>query len=357
MQPVLIELLRAPALAAELTPVQWDAAVRQARSAGMLARVGAWLELFGAIDAVPGPVRRHMMWSNTLAEACHREIRDEARELRDLLSAVRGPVVLLKGSAYVLHYREAAAGRFFEDIDLLVPETYLRDVESRLLSSGWICTHLNRYDQRYYRQWMHELPPLQHIRRGTTVDVHFNILPIRGRVQVSAEKLLEKARPLSGLPGMQVLCEEDLVLHSMVHLLHNEVWDSALRDLTDLALLLRARECEGSFPGRLAARAEELGLAPQLAVAAALLRGVLGYQGDAVMGAAAPYDRWGVSTLERLMARAVEPAHPTSTTYAASVARWLLFLRGQWLKLPYPLLARHLLHKAVDGLRISQQTT
>jgi hypothetical protein len=351
VQPVLIELLREPALTPELTLAQWDAAVRQARSAGMLARLATWLELFGAIDEVPVAVRRHMYWSGTLAEACHREIRDEARDLRDLLSAVPGPVVLLKGSAYVLHYREAAAGRFFEDIDLLVPEAHLGAVESRLLTSGWIWTHLNHYDQRYYRQWMHELPPLQHMHRGTTVDVHFNILPIQGRVRVPAEKLFEQARPLSDLPGMQVLCEEDLVLHSAVHMLHNEAWDSALRDLTDLALLLRAREVDASFPDRLAARADELGLARQLAVAAMLLRAVLGYEGAVDCG------RRRLSALEGLMVRAVEPAHPSCATYVASMARWLLFLRGHWLKLPYPLLARHLLHKAVDGLRVAQPTT
>jgi hypothetical protein len=32
--------------------------------------------------------------------------------------------------------------------------------------AGWAATHHDAYDQRYYRQWMHELPPMQPYARG-----------------------------------------------------------------------------------------------------------------------------------------------------------------------------------------------
>ena len=42
-------------------------------------------------------------------------------------------------------------------------------------------THHSAYDQRYYREWMHELPPLLHVRRQTALDVHHAIAPETAR--------------------------------------------------------------------------------------------------------------------------------------------------------------------------------
>ena len=39
------------------------------------------------------------------------------------------------------------------------------------MSCGWATTHHSPYDQRYYRTWMHELPPLRHAVRGSIL--HF----------------------------------------------------------------------------------------------------------------------------------------------------------------------------------------
>ena len=63
----------------------------------------------------------------------------------------------------------------------------LRDVsesgaaEAALMLDGWASGHRSAYDQRYYRTWMHELPPMQHIQRGTVLDVHHAIAPLMPR--------------------------------------------------------------------------------------------------------------------------------------------------------------------------------
>jgi hypothetical protein len=67
----------------------------------------------------------------------------------------------------------------FSDVDVLVPRDRLADVEAALMLAGWASTNPSEYDQHYYRRWMHELPPLQHIRRQTVLDVHHAILPTR----------------------------------------------------------------------------------------------------------------------------------------------------------------------------------
>ena len=54
---------------------------------------------------------------------------------------------------------------------------------------GWATTHHDPYDQRYYRRWMHELPPMLHIRRMTLLDVHHAIVPATADLKPSSEAL------------------------------------------------------------------------------------------------------------------------------------------------------------------------
>ena len=88
-------------------------------------------------------------------------------ERRKVLATVDVDLVLLKGAAYLMAGLPAARGRVFSDVDILVPVARLAEVENALMLHGWSTTHHNAYDQRYYRQWMHELPPLaQHPEDG-----------------------------------------------------------------------------------------------------------------------------------------------------------------------------------------------
>ncbi len=84
---------------------------------------------------------------------------------------------MLKGAAYLVADLPSSAGRLFSDVDILVPKPRLPEVESHLTMHGWMTTHHSGYDQRYYRERMHELPPMEHVHRGTTIDVHHTILP------------------------------------------------------------------------------------------------------------------------------------------------------------------------------------
>jgi len=56
-----------------------------------------------------------------------------------------------------------------------------------LMLEGWVSGHRSAYDQRYYRKWMHEIPPMTHIRRQTVLDLHHNILPETARLRTRAD--------------------------------------------------------------------------------------------------------------------------------------------------------------------------
>ena len=50
--------------------------------------------------------------------------------------------------------------------------------------------------------------------------------------------------------------------------------------------------------------------------------------------------------MDRLVPRALDPAHPDHPVSAGSrLARWLLYVRSHWIRMPPALLARHLAYK------------
>ena len=88
-------------------------------------------------------------------------------------------------------------GRLLSDVDLLVPRERLDSFEQTLLGHGWESVKLEEYDQRYYRTWMHELPPLSHPERGLEVDIHHTISPLTSRLSPDPARLIADSIPLA----------------------------------------------------------------------------------------------------------------------------------------------------------------
>ena len=51
--------------------------------------------------------------------------------------------------------------------------------------------------------------------------------------------------------------------------------------------------------------------------------------------------------MDALYLRVLRPNHPTCSDRLAPVARWALYVRGHWLRMPTPLLIYHLTRKAL----------
>ena len=51
------------------------------------------------------------------------------------------------------------------------------------MAHGWLRMKIDPYDDRYYRVWMHEIPPLRHRERKTEIDLHHTILPRTSRLK------------------------------------------------------------------------------------------------------------------------------------------------------------------------------
>jgi hypothetical protein len=254
----------------------------------------------------------------------------------------------MKGCAYLVRDLPIAAGRIFADVDLFAPEDQLREIEGLLNRRGWKTRELSPHDDNYYRVWSHELPPIVHPERDVEIDIHHNIVPRTARLKPPAEMLLKNSESVGQSP-YQVLSEEDLVLHAMVHLMFDSDLALKLRDLVDIDGMCRHfASLDQKFWRRLAGRADALGLGRPLYYSLRFAR--------VLLDTPVPDDirrlvnKWAPPRLIRrlmdwLVPLAILPGHPNALSRRASQARLLLYMRSHWLRMPPWLLTYHLTYK------------
>lgn len=341
--------LRAPEQTLTLAPAAWDLLVRQARAAGLLARLAGLLKSRGLDAAVPAGPAAHLLAAARVALAQRVEVQREIEHVRHALRDLPGPLILLKGAAYLAAGLPAAEGRVFSDTDVMVPREQLAAAESALLLHGWSGTHQSAYDQRYYREWMHELPPLVHLRRQTALDVHHAIAPETARLRPPSALLLQAVVPVPGRPGLATLAPADMVLHSMLHLNVNDELGHALRDLSDLDLLLRHFGADPAFWPQLVARGRQLGLSRVLCDGLRFAQRLFDTPVPPAAGEALAPDAPGALRgwwMDALWQRALRPRHHSLLGPVDRLALLALYLRAHWMRMPAGLLVRHLAIKA-----------
>jgi hypothetical protein len=233
------------------------------------------------------------------------------------------------------------------DIDVLVPESALAEVERSLLAWGWEFEPLDEYDTRYYREWMHELPPMVHRERRAVVDVHHAILPRTSRLRADPRVLLERAIEVDR--GVRVLCPAHMVLHAAVHLFHDGEIAGAVRDLVDLDGLLRQFAADPSFWDTLCADAAALHLERPLFYALRYSTRVMDTPVPAlVRERVAP---WGPPDPVRRLMDALVGRVLQRGEEGGAAAALALYVRSHWLRMPPGLLVRHLARKGLRRTR------
>jgi len=356
-QPLLLHALRDPAAIGVFTLADWDLVLRQATSANLTPALLSMIEARGLLDTVPAQARAHFDWVRVLAARHRQAVRFEVACIRAALLPTGLPLLLLKGAAYTMASLDAGTGRLYNDIDIMVPKARLDDVEAALMLHGWAATRIDAYDQRYYRAWMHELPPMQHVRRKSSIDVHHAIVPETMALRPDPGKLRAAARPIEGEAGLATLAPCDMVLHSAVHLFYDGEFDKGLRDLLDVHRLLGQFGAQSGFWDALPARAHELELGRPLFYALRYGQHLLGTEVPpavrAALAGAAP-TRALLWLMDRLFERALLPDHASCRDAFSGLARFALYVRGNWLRMPPLMLARHLFHKAFISPRSAQ---
>jgi len=350
----LLDVLAQPALARGLALAQWDGVVRTARIAHLLGTLAARLDAEGALDACPASVRAHL--AGALLETRHLAAmaRIEIDAVVRALAPLDVPLLLVKGAGYLAARLPHAAGRMLRDVDVLVPRARIAAVEQALLAAGWRAEgSLDAYDQRYYRRWSHQIPPLRRAGQPLELDVHHAILPPTGRLRPDHAALLRDSRPAGA--GVRVPDPADQVVHAALHLFQDSDCTSRLRELVDVDALVRLHAArEPSFAMQLAARARLHGAERPVGYALAFAAAWLGTPVDegALRAWRSGPQRRARAWVVRRAALALPPPDPEDgrDRAARAAARWLQ-ARALWLRMPPSLLAYHGAMKAWRALR------
>ncbi|MBF0191255.1 MAG: nucleotidyltransferase family protein [Magnetococcales bacterium] len=348
----LLRAWRAPDSFAGMSAGTQDLVLRLARRSGLLAALGARMTRASCLETLPARIQDLFEGARVIAADRERSVRWEVNRVQRAFYGSGLPVILLKGAAYHLRELPMAQGRLTADVDLLLPEADLPLAEQRLRAHGWMTVTPDPYDQRYYREWMHELPPMRHRTRLSELDLHHAILPRTARLHPDSARLLQAAQPVTDHPGVWTLCPEDLVLHAVVHQFHDGDFSrTGLRDLLDLDGLFTHYGQQDAFWERLLERARLLNLTRPLdhALRCAARVGRTPIP-DGVLSAArrASPASWPVRLLlDPLVTSTLLPRHPDQRRADpfTALAGWCLYLRAHWLRMPPQLLIPHLARK------------
>jgi len=328
----LTDLLRLPECVLSVVEADWNEIIEHASQSQLMGQLAARLKQANLYDDIPKAVRRHL----ELAELTSRQRSAAAMWEVNVIRRALDPkirIVLLKGCAYSASADENAVGRMFSDVDIMVQRDVLETVESHLISLGWKPPRLSGYDSRYYRNWMHEVPAMEHVRRHTVVDLHHAINPPVSRCYISPSNYWEQVVELS--KGIYVLSPVDRIIHCALHLIQEGESAKLLRDLYDLNLLIDQHCGWTTGLSSLLHRANELGVQSQVQSAVSAAQSIYA-KGDT-----------GHVTKDWLGSYLVVAAKvgPKKGAFAGQLAGLILLAYSHFIKMPLRLLAPHLLHK------------
>jgi Uncharacterised nucleotidyltransferase len=325
---LLTRVLTEPGYALHLDAHGWTALLTMANGERLSATL-AW-RLEGL--PIPDQAARILADAKASAEVGRTHALWDAKMAARAIESVGVPLILLKGTAFAAAGLDAARGRLIGDLDILVPRAALDAVEAALRKAGWDWVKPDPYDDAYYRNSMHELPPLIHRERDRMIDVHHTILPLTARVTPDAAALIADAVPIG--KGMFSLSPPDMVIHAVAHLFADGDLAGGLRNLWDIDRLIREHSIEPDYWQRLVERARRHGLVPHTSRALRLAHHLFETPVDPYLAYQAR--RGDIFYMGRLLARNGWGQE------TRKVLRLAFYIRSHWLRMPPLMLARHL---------------
>ena len=330
---------------------QWELLIRQARGTNLLARLGEALDELGLMPEVPAAPRVHLD-RGAIARACASYCgaprspvyRTGARRDRCSYRPAEGRSVPARRPSdrawpHILGYRHSRTRRA------------LAEVEAALMLQGWATDKTAPYDQRYYRHWMHELPPMRHV---SAADGARRAPRDPARDGAPEARFDQIARGVTAARRRAATSRSRARRHGPAQR-HASFLQRGRRQRTcatwsTSTVSSGVLEQEPGFWSDLTARAAEMDLTRPLYYALRYLPPILDTPipaqtlRDAEIGRPPRMLR---GLMDRIFLGTLQPDRSGPADGWASLARGSIYVRAHWLRMPPLLLARHLTIKAL----------
>jgi hypothetical protein len=257
---LLTDALRQPQGLSSLNLAQWDALVRKARQARLLARLARVLDAQGALEAVPSAPRSHLQAALIVADAQHRDLLYELDCIGQALADAEIRPLLLGGAAYVAAGMLPALGRGLTRIAMLAPVQRSSQGQAALMARGWM--PLDGQGTKRLSVGSASPTSLRHLQRLSLIEWHDAARPGSLGYALPMSAFLETAQSLASDARFTILAPTEMTLCNAARLFGGSDLDTALRDLSDLDLLLRRFGQTADFWPAVARRADQLSLRP-----------------------------------------------------------------------------------------------
>lgn len=349
----LISCFLTPKLALKFSLAQWSHFILILREIELLARFYHLSKNAGVYNQFPEKIKHHLHSAFIKARRQAVQAKFEAHNLTEHLSHINIKPIFLKGVAYTLLENKASQGRTYSDMDVLVNKSDLKTIERKLTMYGWFAKKTDDYDEKYYREWAHEIPPLQQGSRGTIADVHHNLIPpISGRAPEIS--LFTQDLNLTN-DGLTTLADHSLVLHSIIHLFFNEDFTNAFRDITDLNLLFTNKIDNDDFWLSLIKLSEDSGFTTELYFALRYCQKISNTQfPDSFIEKVNTFKPKALNLKfhDFIFSQVLYPNHSSLNTWKTTWGKGLATFRGHLLKMPLHILIYHSLHKLTHTITL-----
>ncbi len=344
-----IAIIADPKQVQQLSASDWEILLWVLDTARLEAWLNAQLASIGLKDSLPATVQTRLDSAMIYAERQQQQVRYECEVISSLMSEKCITPLFLKGAAYVISAEFNSAGRICSDIDALVKRDELDVAERQLKMNMWLSQDVDDYDDKYYREYAHEIPPMMQAERGTVLDLHHNLfLPVSGR----APKIEQFwAKTTTSDNGLSTLKPAAALVHSMIHLLMNEEVTYGLRDCLDIQSIIDLHNSE-AFWQDVNTLVEGNGFTQEYQLLLLLLDALFGQQCVRERVKDMQYTP-NVKTRFWLWCyrKAVMPDHPQLRNPYAGIARAAVYCRGHSQKMPLATLLKHSSVKIYKAVR------
>ncbi len=343
---ILVQALSKPYILSTLNQNQWQILLAQANVCQLVGRLNYLMDVHEY--SKPSYAKWHLESAYKIAEKQRKQALVEFLEVPRALKSISSQLTFLKGAAYIAKKLPCSFGRTFSDIDVLVKKEDLKKIENILKFSNWLKSEVDDYDEKYYRTWMHEIPPLYHVTRGSVLDVHHNILPSTNKHTPNIDSFSFTQVDVENAGIINTLDDTDLCIHMAVHLFTESEFHNGLRDISDFDMLIRHfQQTRPNFVAELITRAKFIGLFDYTRLATRYAHIIFstpinGIKLDNLK------DKSKILTLfqDFCFVNIFKPNHRSCRDWKMTVAEFFLYWRGHLIRMPLRLLIPHLIRKS-----------